>query len=73
MAKSGWLSWLTQHGSKPPYLLKYRSSERFITWTIALAVFTDLFLYGVIVPVIPFALEEKINITEDRGRCRSNS
>lgn len=68
MAKPGWLSSLTQHGTKPPYLLKYRSSDTFIIGTIALAVFTDLFLYGVIVPVIPFALEDKINIGADRGR-----
>jgi hypothetical protein len=67
MAKPAWLLSLTQHGSQPPFLLRYRSSDAFIIGTIALAVFTDIFLYGVIVPVIPFALEKKINITGDRG------
>jgi hypothetical protein len=67
MAKPAWLLSLTQHGSKPPYLLKYRSSNAFIIGTVALAVFTDMFLYGAIVPVLPFALEEKINIAENRG------
>ena len=38
-----WLSSLTQHGSKPPYLLKFRSSKGFIISTVALAVFTVIF------------------------------
>ncbi|CAN9376943.1 unnamed protein product [Alternaria alternata] len=56
MEKSSWLSSLTNHGSKPPFMLKVRSSDAFIIGTISLAVFTDMFLYGVIVPVIPFAI-----------------
>ena len=67
MRKPAWLSSFTQHGSEPPYLLKFRSSEKFIVGTVALAVFTDMFLYGVIVPVIPFALEQRVDIPEDRG------
>lgn len=51
-----------QNGEKPPFYLKIRSSNWFIITTISLAIFTDMFLYGVIVPVIPFALEEKIDI-----------
>ncbi|CAN9202652.1 unnamed protein product [Alternaria alternata] len=56
MEKSSWLSSLMNHGSKPPFMLKVRSSDAFIIGTISLAVFTDMFLYGVIVPVIPFAI-----------------
>ncbi|KAJ4292708.1 hypothetical protein N0V90_009371 [Kalmusia sp. IMI 367209] len=41
MARPEWLKSLTQHGSTPPYLLKYRSSEAFIITTIALAIFTE--------------------------------
>jgi hypothetical protein len=40
MARPIWLSNLTQHGSKPPFMLKARSSDRFIIGTISLAVFT---------------------------------
>jgi len=40
MARPGWLSLLTQHGSEPPFMLKFRSSEGFIVGTVALAVFT---------------------------------
>ncbi|KAH8594483.1 major facilitator superfamily domain-containing protein, partial [Bisporella sp. PMI_857] len=43
----------------PPDILKLRSSEGFIISTIAIAVFTDTFLYSLVVPVLPFALEER--------------
>lgn len=39
-----------------PPLLKLRSSSSFIIATIAIAVFTDIFLYSLVVPVLPFAL-----------------
>jgi hypothetical protein len=32
---------------KPPIFLKFRSSEGLIISTVALAIFTDIFLYGV--------------------------
>lgn len=44
MARPKWLASLTQHGSKPPYMLKFRSSDGFIVGTIALAVFTVSFI-----------------------------
>ncbi|KAF2865107.1 MFS transporter-like protein [Massariosphaeria phaeospora] len=62
MGRPAWLVALTQQGEKPPYMLKVRSSNGFIIGTVALAVFTDLFLYGVIVPVIPFALQTRSHI-----------
>lgn len=55
-----------QHSSKPPYLLKFRSSKGFIIATVALAVFADMFLYAVIVPVIPFALQSRSHVASDR-------
>ncbi|KAF1937655.1 MFS general substrate transporter [Clathrospora elynae] len=65
-ARPEWLSSLTQQGSKPPYMLKFRSSEAFIVGTVSLAVFTDMFLYGVIVPVIPFAIQTRSHVEESR-------
>ncbi|KAH6683125.1 MFS transporter-like protein [Halenospora varia] len=50
--------------SPPPYLLHVRSSKFFILFTICLAVFTDIFLYGIIVPVIPFALSSRAGVQE---------
>ncbi|KAF2751370.1 MFS general substrate transporter [Sporormia fimetaria CBS 119925] len=70
MARPAWLLKLTQHGDKPPFLLKYRSSNVFIVTTVALAVFTDLFLYGVIVPVMPYAMEERMDIKEDEAQSK---
>jgi MFS family permease len=52
-------------GSKPPLLLAFRSSTPFIAFTVCLAVFTDIFLYGLVVPVMPFALTERAGIAEE--------
>ncbi|KAF9729101.1 hypothetical protein PMIN03_004595 [Paraphaeosphaeria minitans] len=49
-----------------PKWLKYRSSEAFITATIALAIFTDMFLYALIVPVVPFAIETRSRVDGSR-------
>ncbi|KAF2681061.1 MFS general substrate transporter [Lentithecium fluviatile CBS 122367] len=68
MGRPAWLVSLTQHGEKPPWLLKYRSSDGFIIGTVSLAVFTDMFLYGVIVPVIPFAMESRIHIQSNKAQ-----
>lgn len=46
----------------PPRLLRLRSSKAFILTTICIAVFTDIFLYGIIVPVIPFSLESRAHV-----------
>jgi hypothetical protein len=40
-------------------LLSYRSSQWFIKLTVAIAVFTDIFLYALIVPVMPFSLSTR--------------
>jgi len=50
--------------NSPPYLLKIRSSKAFILTAVCIAVFTDLFLYGVIVPVLPFALSTRAGVNE---------
>ncbi|CAK7220823.1 hypothetical protein SBRCBS47491_004320 [Sporothrix bragantina] len=51
--------------SPPPFLLQYRSSTFFIVGTICFAIFTDIFLYGLIVPVMPFALTSRAGIPHD--------
>lgn len=47
---------------KPPLLLAHRCSRWFILTTICTAVFTDIFLYGIIVPVLPFALTRRAQV-----------
>ncbi|KAK0638854.1 major facilitator superfamily domain-containing protein [Cercophora newfieldiana] len=51
--------------SKPPPFLAFRSSVLFIIFTVCLAIFTDIFLYGLIVPVIPFSLTEQAGVPEE--------
>ncbi|KAE8442556.1 hypothetical protein EG329_003043, partial [Mollisiaceae sp. DMI_Dod_QoI] len=48
----------------PPFL-KLRSSNSFIVATIAIAVFTDIFLYSLVVPVLPFALTVRAGVKEE--------
>ncbi|KAK0864378.1 hypothetical protein LTR87_015827 [Friedmanniomyces endolithicus] len=50
------LTWLTGSPTHPPALLPLRSSPTFIILTVSTAVFTDIFVYGIVVPVLPFAL-----------------
>ncbi|KAI1270738.1 MFS transporter-like protein [Xylariaceae sp. FL1019] len=56
----------TDPSAKPPYLLSIRSSTTFIVVTVNLAVFTDIFFYGLIAPVLPFALHAQVGIPENQ-------
>jgi MFS family permease len=46
----------------------FRSSPAFITFVISYAVFADQFLYSSIIPVLPFALHERIGLPEDESQ-----
>ncbi|KAI4862950.1 major facilitator superfamily domain-containing protein [Hypoxylon rubiginosum] len=52
--------------SKPPWLLSIRSSTTLIVLTVNLAIFTDIFYYALIIPVIPFSLTVQVGIEEDQ-------
>lgn len=56
-----------EDATKPPIFLTFRSSSTFILSTICIAVFTDIFLYSVIVPVIPFALTIRAGVPPENG------
>ncbi|KAK4539733.1 hypothetical protein LTR36_010386 [Oleoguttula mirabilis] len=58
-------AWLVGSSSQPPIFLHLRSSKTFIIITVATAVFTDIFVYGLIVPVLPFALTSRSGINPD--------
>ncbi|KAL8797023.1 MAG: hypothetical protein Q9195_000794 [Heterodermia aff. obscurata] len=58
------LAWKKRDASRPPPYLKYRSSKLFIILTICFASFTDIFLYGLIIPVVPFALLNRVGVPE---------
>jgi len=60
-------AWQASHSAShytanAPYLLKYRSSQWFILVTVCIALFTDSFIYGVLVPVLPFILSDRGHI-----------
>ncbi|KIW13504.1 hypothetical protein PV08_08692 [Exophiala spinifera] len=59
------LGWLMPRRGKKPALLEYRSSKTFILFAMCWSVFTDVFLYGVIVPVIPFALQDRLHVSAE--------
>ncbi|KAI6081704.1 MFS transporter-like protein [Hypoxylon rubiginosum] len=48
-----------------PLGLKWRSNTLFIIATVAIGLFTDLFLYGLVVPVLPFMLRSRLAIPEE--------
>ena len=47
-----------------PYGLAWRSSTLFIVSTVGIGLFTDLFLYGLVVPILPFILTDRVNLPE---------
>jgi MFS family permease len=46
----------------PPWGLSWRASTLFIIATIAVGLFTDLFLYGLVVPILPFILRDRVDL-----------
>lgn len=52
-------------GAHPPWGLRWRSSTSFVLITVATGLFTDLFLYGLVVPVLPFLLHDRLSIPDN--------
>lgn len=52
--------------SKAPIGIKWRSNTTFIIATVATGLFTDLFLYGLVVPVLPFMLQDRADIPKEK-------
>lgn len=46
----------------PPLFLTFRSCTTLIVATVCIAIFNDILLYGIIVPVIPYSLAERVAI-----------
>lgn len=55
-------TWFTGSDSRPPIFLNIRSSKTFIVLTVSIAVFADVFLYAIVVPVLPFALTSRAHV-----------
>lgn len=46
--------------------LRWRSSTFFIIATVGTSLFTDLFLYGLIIPLLPFILRDRLHVGPDQ-------
>ncbi|KAL4807634.1 major facilitator superfamily domain-containing protein [Aspergillus unguis] len=57
---------ITEPEAKAPWMVEYRSSKGFITWVVAIAVFTDVFIYGMIIPILPEVLKTRVSVPEDQ-------
>ena len=53
-------------GEGVPWGLKWRSHTLFIVSTVGIGLFTDLFLYGLVVPILPFILQDRVNLPDDQ-------
>ncbi|GKZ34894.1 hypothetical protein AbraIFM66950_005291 [Aspergillus brasiliensis] len=49
----------------PPWKLALRSSRAFVTSVVAIAVFTDVFIYGMIIPILPIVLKTRVIVPEN--------
>ncbi|KAE9970483.1 hypothetical protein EG328_006211 [Venturia inaequalis] len=52
--------------SEPPWGLRWRASTLFIILVVGVGIFTDLFLYAIVVPVFPFLLRDRLDIPDDK-------
>lgn len=49
-----------------PLGFRWRSSTVFICLTVGVGAFTDMFLYGLIVPVLPFMLKDRVDVPDSQ-------
>lgn len=49
-----------------PLGLRWRSSTLFIILVVGVSIFTDLFIYSIIVPVLPFVLRDRIGVPDSQ-------
>lgn len=50
----------------PPWGLAWRSNTLFIVSTVGIGLFTDLFLYGLVVPILPFILSDRVHLPHEQ-------
>lgn len=57
---------ITKDYSVKPAGLQWRSNTLFIVATVAVGLFTDLFLYGLVVPILPFMLQDRVGLPKEQ-------
>lgn len=53
---------ISNYYSVRPAGLTWRSNTFFIVSTVAVGLFTDLFLYGLVVPILPYMLQDRVGL-----------
>ncbi|XWW94321.1 hypothetical protein V2A60_002264 [Cordyceps javanica] len=48
----------------PPWGYQWRSKRLFVIATVGIGLFSDLFLYGIVVPVMPFVLRDRLGVDD---------
>jgi len=71
MASTGWKRLkstlqISHDYSVRPAGLKWRSNTLFIVATVAVGLFTDLFLYGLVVPILPYMLQDRAGVPKEQ-------
>ena len=71
MVKSLWSKTLNTLQLRPdhserPAGLRWRSNTFFIVATVAVGLFTDLWLYSLVVPVLPFMLQDRVGVPRNQ-------
>ena len=51
----------------------FRASKTFTTFVVCISIFTDILLQNLIVPVLPYALSERVGLTREDEVQRWNS
>ncbi|KAF9892506.1 hypothetical protein FE257_001615 [Aspergillus nanangensis] len=51
--------------SPPPWKLEVRSSRKFVISVVSMAIFTDSFIYGMVVPILPTVLRTRVSVPDD--------
>jgi hypothetical protein len=47
-----------------------RSSPAFIKFTCAVAIFSDIFFYGLMPPILPSVLRDRVHVKPDQGTVK---
>ncbi len=52
---------------------KFRASKTFTTFVVCVSIFTDVLLQNLIVPVLPYALSERVGLSREDDVQKWNS
>ena len=56
-----------------PWGLRWRSNTSFIVTTVALGMFTDLFLYGLPLPLLPYIITDRLHLPATKTQSLSST